>query len=110
LCVGINDYSKVKGLAFADLRCSRNDAEEMKLVLEQHAGSRLYRDADVRLVAQQKATAAEILGQLKGVAKKAKPGDWLVVFLSGHGSAEMETSEACKPGSFFFVCADTDRD
>src|SRR5262249_51788609 len=109
LCVGINDYSKVKGYSFADLRCSRNDAEEMKRVFEQHAGSKLYKKAVVRLIPQDKATAAEIVKQIKELGKQAKAGDWFVVFLSGHGSAEMETAETCKAGSFFYLCADTDK-
>lgn len=109
LCVGINDYSRVKGYVFGDLRCSRDDAEEVTRVLEQHKDSKLYRKAVVKLIPEQKATAAEIVTQLKQLGKQAKPGDWFVVFLSGHGYAEMQTGEVCKPGSFFFLCADTDR-
>jgi WD40 repeat protein len=109
LCVGINDYSRVKGYSFADLRCSKNDAEEMKDVLAQHNGSKLYQKAEATLIPQEKATASTILAALSKLAKGARPDDWLVVFLSGHGYAKMKSGDDYEPGSFFYLCTDTDR-
>ena len=109
LCVGINDYTRVKGYTFADLRCSKNDAEEMREVLEQHGISELYREARVKLVPQEKATAAQIRARLRELGAKARPDDWLVLFLSGHGYARMRSADDYEPGSFFYLCADSDR-
>jgi hypothetical protein len=109
LCVGINDYSRVKGYSFADLRCSKNDAEEMKEVLAQHNGSKLYEKAEVTLIPQDRATASTILAELGKLARGARPDDWLVVFLSGHGFAKSKSADEYEPGSFFYLCTDTDR-
>jgi hypothetical protein len=77
-------------------------------VLEQHRKSGLYNDTDVKLIPEADATPQEILARIKEVGKKARPDDWFILFLSGHGHAELKTANDYEPGSFFFVCGDTD--
>jgi WD40 repeat protein len=109
LCVGINDYSRVRGYSFANLRCSTRDAAEMVQVLRQQSNSRLYEKADVRSIPQERATAEAILSELRSLGKQARPDDWLVLFLSGHGYAQTRSADDYEPGSFFYLCVDTDR-
>jgi hypothetical protein len=105
LCVGINDYSQV--MPGKNLACPKRDAEVLANVFEQHAGSRLFRHSKVALLTERKATASEITGRLRELAQTARPDDCLVVFLSGHGQTT-NTQHAYAPGSFQYVCADSD--
>jgi hypothetical protein len=73
-------------------------------VLKQQKGSPLFDDSIVEVVPETQATAAEIAARMKKIGRKVKPNDWFVLFLSGYGFADEE-----KPGSFFYVCADSDR-
>jgi uncharacterized caspase-like protein len=102
VCVGINHFDKVQGNEFGDLRCAVPDAREMSRVLRQHAQSKLYRKSKVVLINEADATAANISKQVRDVGSQAKPDDWFILFLSGHGHAPRAN------GSFYFVCADTD--
>jgi hypothetical protein len=108
LCVGISDYTQIKGYDVGSLKCPRNDADEMSRVLLQHADSRLYSRVIVRSLLDDKATAAEIIKQLHELGREARPDDWLVLFLSGHGHA-LSKEGAYQPGSFFYVCTNTQR-
>jgi hypothetical protein len=105
LCVGINNYRKIKGFGpeIKDLRLAVKDAEVMAEVFRQHTESRTFRHSRVDLVPQKEASAGEILRRLEALGKKVKPDDWLVVFLSGHGRSDDE------PGSFAYICANSDR-
>jgi WD40 repeat protein len=108
LCVGINNYSKVRGWEFENLNFSRPDAEEMDRVFRQHKGCALYRAADVaKPLLDGKATAKEIVARLKAF-KNVKRDDWFILFLSGHGHAK-ENAQGYEPGSFFYVCTDSNR-
>jgi WD40 repeat protein len=115
LCVGINDYSHVKG-DFADpsslnLVCPRSDATAVAELLKKQAGGMLYAKADVVVLEDARATAANILGHLKELKKRnLSRNDWLVLYLSGHGFADRveADSEKRRPDTFFFLCADTD--
>jgi uncharacterized caspase-like protein len=108
LVVGVNNYKNVKGFGFANLKCCVADAREMVEVFEQHKGSGLYDKVIVKPVLEQNATAANILKELAALAKGASPDDWLVVFLAGHGHAKQTSVDDYEPGSFFFVCTNTD--
>jgi uncharacterized caspase-like protein len=92
---------------FEDLQCSLNDARLMSEALRLQKGSRLFVDAKVTLLNPARATAAGILSALEGVRKSASRDDWMVLFLSGHGYA-VRRRGVQQPGSFFYVCADTD--
>jgi serine/threonine protein kinase len=108
LCVGINDYSKAKGDRPENLFCAEPDAREVARVLEQHKGSRLYRNSTVKVIPESKATSKEILAELKDLGKSARREDCLVLFLSGHGHGEHDAANELIPGTFYFVCADHD--
>ncbi|MBY0232838.1 MAG: caspase family protein [Gemmataceae bacterium] len=124
LVVGINDYTAAAGYDPRDgidnLQCSRTDAAEMKQVLEQHARSKLFGKSNIDLVQEKDATATNILSRLRKLAAAAKPDDWLVVYLSGHGDVDymrdekgkVETDTAGKkipvPRTYFYVCRDFD--
>jgi uncharacterized caspase-like protein len=45
--------------------------------------------------------------RLEALAKQVKPNDWFILFLSGHGTAKTQKG-LYVPGSFFYVCRDTD--
>ncbi len=113
LCVGINDYSGVKGFADVDpeerdLRCPAADAEGIATILKDQQNSRLYKKSVVELVPQRQATAKEIKKRLLALGKNVDRNDWLVLFLSGHGSAKTAPGMSYVPGSFFYLCKDTD--
>jgi hypothetical protein len=115
LCVGINDYSRVKG-DFADtsrlnLVCARGDAQAVGELLKKQAGNSLYAKTDVVILEEGKATAANILSHLAELKKRnLSRNDWLVLYLSGHGFADRVEADSQKrrPDTFYFLCADTD--
>jgi hypothetical protein len=109
ICIGIDDYSKVKNLDDEDpnLKCAVADALELYLVFKQHDNSGLFNNSRVVSVLQHNATKKRILAELDRVAQSASPDDWFVLFLSGHGTAR-ETEKGYEPGSFRYICADSD--
>src|SRR5581483_2710966 len=107
LCVGCNNYRKAKIEGLDDLRCSEADAMALLEVFRQHKHSALYRDANVHLLRGPQVTRSAILSALDRIAKESSSDDWVVLFLSGHGKAE-ETERAYKPGSFAYICSDSD--
>jgi WD40 repeat protein len=110
LCVGINDYRRARkrfGSWLKNLSCSRNDAEEMKRVLDQQKGSRLYRESYVELLEEEEATARGIAARLRKLGGKVGRDDWFVLFLSGHGHARGKGS-VYEPGTFYYLCSDSD--
>ncbi|MGL4554672.1 MAG: caspase family protein, partial [Gemmataceae bacterium] len=100
------------GDGVSDLQCSRTDAEEVAKVLKQHDGSKNFSRSFPVVVPQEKATAANILAQIEAMGKKVKPDDWLMVFLAGHGEAELVTGndgkKYARPGTYFYVTRDCD--
>jgi WD40 repeat protein len=109
LCVGVNGYKKVKGrLRFPDLRCSENDAAAMASILRDHGESALYSSATVETLSGAAVTRAAIYAKLREMGAQARPNDWLVVFLSGHGFAPPVGAGEAAPESFFFVTPDLD--
>jgi serine/threonine protein kinase len=108
LCVGLNDYSRVRGFAFGNLNCSKADAEAIAAVLKRQKGSALYRHSYVDCITETEATAGEITARLKKPAKMVRRDDWFVLFLSGHGHAKMQGIDSYEPGTFFYLCADSD--
>jgi WD40 repeat protein len=86
LCVGINDYKDEDNLP--SLKCSEKDATEVAALLQEHTRSGAFGKASVTLLLGKKATAQAILKALDEIGKKARPDDWILVFLSGHGDVE----------------------
>jgi uncharacterized caspase-like protein len=117
VCVGINDYTRVKNFLSAgeprtklNLNCAVNDAEEVTRILRQHTKSNLFTQSEVENIPEQLATAAHILARIEALGKQAGPDDVFVLFLSGHGEAEPLGEGRYKRGSFFYLCRDSDRD
>ncbi len=109
LCVGINDYSKAKGgRKISSLKCARADAEQVTEILRQHKDSGLFEKVQVELLLDKEATAAKIIAEIQKLGKDAKPDDLFVLFLSGHGHARESKAGEYEPGSFFYICSDSD--
>lgn len=134
LAVGINNYEKaaVGKSGIVDLSCSVFDAIEMKAVLEQHKKSKTFIDAQVDLIIAPKKTDKEydptlkraivsrddIIKRIAAIAAKVKPDDWFVLYMSGHGEADVKEDPQGRrpdgkpittvtPRSYFYVCSDT---
>jgi WD40 repeat protein len=114
LCVGINKYNSDE---LVDLLCPRTDAAEMAELLRQHERCGEFDRADVLpAIPEAEITARRILAELKKLAGRAKPDDWLVVYLSGHGAVEFAKEAGGRlvkgpdgkplpvPGSYFYPC------
>ncbi|MFO0878728.1 MAG: caspase family protein [Gemmataceae bacterium] len=89
LAIGINDYRLVKNYPrISNLNYSRPDAEAVAAILAQHENSRLFRQAHVETLLDKQTTRQEILTRLRAIATRAKPDDFMVLFLSGHGLSD----------------------
>jgi WD40 repeat protein len=109
LCVGLNDYSKVKNFeGLHNLSFSEADAESLLQVFRQHKESAVYSDAKVTPLFGPRATRANILAELEKIRQSARPDDWVVLFLSGHGK-ETTTDDSYEPYSFAYISADSDQ-
>ena len=51
-----------------------------------------------------------IAEQIRETGRLARRDDWFILFLSGHGAAREKGEDGYLPGSFFYVCADSDLD
>ncbi len=90
LAVGINRY---RDPSLRPLRGAVNDARRVAALLERQApGSRMVTLTD------EDASCDRVLAALKDLETDAEPGDFLVVFLSGHGGAS--------GGTWQFACHD----
>ncbi len=105
--MGINNYSGIKGFGFGNLRFSVSGTEALAQVLQLQK-ERHYSQVEVTAMIDRHATRSAILGRLDQIAGKARPQDWVIVFLSGHGYVRRQPQGGYEPGSFFFLCADTD--
>jgi WD40 repeat protein len=103
LSVGLN-YKGRKGGDLGPLLYPAADAEAMAKVFKQQAGSKLFGASKVDLVPEHEATREALLERLKALGEGAKPDDWLVLFLAGHGmqGRDHETNV------FRFLCAESD--
>jgi len=81
LLVGVAKYDDD---TIPDLRWADNDAIELAKVLETQRGT-LYDQVTVKLLTNEKATAAAIIDELDWISRAASQGDRVVVFLAGHG-------------------------
>lgn len=79
LLVGINKY-KLPG---SDLQGCVNDVTNMRHILLTYFG---FAVKQIRVVADERATKANIMKRLEWLVKGAKPGDRLIFHFSGHGS------------------------
>ncbi|MBK8556505.1 MAG: tetratricopeptide repeat protein [Lewinellaceae bacterium] len=85
--VGISDYQDPQ---IPDLRYADKDAEAFAAYLQSTAGG--SRDADhLQLLTNQDATAGHIAEALDALLERAKQGDKVVIYFSGHGDVERKT-------------------
>lgn len=82
LAVGVSKYAdkRVPPLNFA-----HKDAEAMADVFRKRARDRVYSEAVVEVLTDERATAENIRAKLKEFARAATPADTLLVHISGHG-------------------------
>jgi len=90
LLVGINDYAPV-GAGGPDLRGCVNDVRDMANTLNA-LGVVPAAPASMRILTDSRATRANILQGIKWLIAKAKKGDVLVFYYSGHGSYVADVS------------------
>jgi hypothetical protein len=81
LLVGIDRYENLAG--HAQLRSCANDAQLMAEVLVNHHA---FRSEDVTLLLDEAATRDGMLAGLAALRRRARPGDAVVFYFSGHGS------------------------
>ena len=109
LCVGINDYSKAKSARkIVNLKCAQADADQITRILGQHKDSGLFDKVQVESLDEKEATVEKIVEKIERLGKLAKPDDLFVLFLSGHGTAFEVKAGEYEPGSFSYVCSDSD--
>ena len=89
--IGVGDYQDDT----FDLRYAAKDARDFVNVLKERGGD-LYRKIVVRLLTDDEATRATILGGLEWLEKKTTNKDVAMVFLSGHGTNN-------RRGAFYFL-------
>ena len=80
LLVGVGDYP---GAAF-DLEGPAHDVAALRRELVENLG---YPEARVKALVDADATRANILDALRRLARDAAPGDFVLVYLSGHGTS-----------------------
>ena len=79
LMVAIEDYSKVGA---SSLPGCITDQKDLKMILETNFG---FPSANITVLSNGEATKAKVLAALDELVSKAKPGDAVVVYYSGHG-------------------------
>jgi hypothetical protein len=109
LAVGVNVYKdRVKAPGITNLACAEQDAQAFRELWSPQAKNR-YDQVDVRLLAEEKATRANILAVLDDFKKlqakgDLRPDDTLVLFFAGHGLSLRDDKGRYKPGSYVYVC------
>ena len=98
LVIGVADYAKPS----LKLDFAGKDARDIAALLERQKGG-LYRDVQVRLLEDRKASREAVLDGLDWLRRSATAEDVAVLFLAGHG-----TNDAT--GRFWFLPADVDTD
>jgi hypothetical protein len=88
-----------------------NDANSVRALL---IGRFAFKPEDIALLTDAQAVRASIIDRLTGMARRAKAGDHLLFYFSGHGSIYSPPGDAAKKtarGSFEVLCPhDTDWD
>ncbi|MDD4930151.1 MAG: caspase family protein [Gallionella sp.] len=84
LLVGINEYQNVHALEGAV-----NDVNALSRVLVERWGVAAQ---DVHTLINEQATHANILRELAALQTRSAPGDWVLVYFSGHGTSALDTN------------------
>ena len=104
--VGVNNYKASKPApgkgVLGNLQFAVDDAKGLSSALQ---GQKLYGAADLTVLLNDKeATHRAILDALDALAKKAKPDDLCILFLSGHGDYREKKTADGAPKSVFVFC------
>jgi hypothetical protein len=95
LAIGVNDYA----LADLNLRFAAPDARAVGEALR-GAGGGLFRDVDIRVLPNDRATRRGVLDALAAAARDTAPADTFILYIAGHGIV-------AQPGNrFLFLPAD----
>ena len=95
LAIGVNDYA----LADLNLRFAAPDARSVGEALR-GAGSGLFRETDIRILPNDRATRRGVLDALAAAARDTAPADTFILYIAGHGIV-------AQPGNrFLFLPAD----
>lgn len=87
LLIGVSDYSQLAGVA--DLRGAAHDTALMERVLIDQLG---YSKENIRRLLDQEATHCRIRDEFSALADRVRPGDWVYIHYSGHGSEVKDQS------------------
>jgi hypothetical protein len=95
LAIGVNEYA----LADLNLRFAAPDARSVGEALR-GAGGGLFRETDVRILPNNRATRRGVLDALAAAARDTAPADTFILYIAGHGIV-------AQPGNrFLFLPAD----
>lgn len=83
LLIGINDYRNV-----TPLQGAVNDVQALRDVLVDNWG---FAPKDIRSIVDGEATHANILRELAALRQRSAPGDFVLVYFSGHGTSALDT-------------------
>lgn len=101
LAIGINQYKAAEH--FPTLNNAVNDAEAVAEVL----GDR-YDFDEVEVLRDQQATAQRIHDEIAGIANRAREGDVIVIYFSGHGELTTIGGAETKEGDGYWVPYDAE--
>ena len=88
LAIGVSAYQNLPKLQFA-----HRDALDMGDAFHAQAGDgKLYKGADITVVTDAEATLARVQQALDQFTRNVRPGDTLILFLSGHGLKKGDAS------------------
>ena len=80
LAIGVNEYA----LSDLNLRFAAPDAQSVAETLRRTSGA-LFRDVEVRVVPDSRATRRGILDALAAAARDTAPADTFILYIAGHG-------------------------
>ena len=89
LSIGISDYLN-GGNGFDDLKYAGDDARAFLSTIERHRDGVLYGDVESKLLIDEDATRANILGGLQWLVDHVKSGDVVMLFAACHGFIEKD--------------------
>jgi hypothetical protein len=99
LILGLNDYYIQPGVKHgASLRGCVNDANAMRGLLINRFG---FSAANIQMLYNEQVTSKNVLGQMRLILEKCRPGDAFVFYYSGHGawmSNPMNKADSIKRG------------
>jgi tetratricopeptide (TPR) repeat protein len=87
--IGISDYQDER---ISDLKYAHKDALAFASFLESSSGGKLKKDVDYKLLINEQATSSNMANALDWLLNVSKPKDKAIIYFSGHGDVESQTS------------------